>query len=79
MKEGIQIIITIIASVLLFLLIVWFGLWAFSKLPEKVPCEMVQYYAFSVQGMDENAGSDLELAKELANGRPIYVRGRFCK
>lgn len=40
---------------------------------------MVQYYAFSVQGMDENAGSDLELAKELANGRPIYVRGRFCK
>lgn len=79
MKEGIQIMITIIASALLFLAIIWFGLWAFSKLPENVPCEKIQYYNYSVQGIDEDAGSDLELAKELANGRPIYVRGNSCK
>lgn len=81
MKETLKIfgaaVLTIILVVLTLVGAVKVGFWLVSKLPE--PCPTVPYYAYSVKGQDENAGSDLELAKELAQGRPIYIRGNFCE
>ena len=81
MKEHIKILavvlLTVISIVITVFGVIKIGFWLASKLPE--PCPTVPYYSYSVKGYDENAGSDLELAKELAQGRPIYIRGNFCK
>lgn len=79
MKETIKIILIILISIVVFLGIIWCAVWAFSKLNTTDICVRVPYYGYSVKGTDESAGKDLEKAKELANGRNIYIRGYYCE
>lgn len=78
MKEAIKVILIVSLAVAIFLAIIWVSIWAFS-VSESSKCVKVPYYAYSVKGFDKSAGSDLEIAKELANGRDIYVSGEFCE